>query len=182
MSSNKFNSSSLIRLSELWPDVHEWIYKTYARSSGVHKHEFLIYTDHMLNHANSPVDLVWQAGPIIHICSRIHPVDNADLFKLAMIEAFKDPPLLRELLRVPNESKADRFSGGRLNKRASSFLLDPITDFPKRSDINKYTLRIHTTVVMKDKATGREEHIEVINGNSFDQVARLERLMYGVEL
>lgn len=181
MAEIKFSSSSLIRLSEKYPDLHTWIYNTYAKQCGIRKDEFLIYTDQYLQHANSPVDLIWQAGTVVHICSRIHPADNADLFKVLMVRAFSDRDLLRELLRIPNEQKDGRF-GGRLNKRATTFLLDPITDFPKRTDIRKFTTKMYVTVVVRDKATGREEHIEVVNGNAFEAQERAIKLLYGVDL
>lgn len=170
-------SLSLINLTQQYPLVHDAIYRTYAKGI-IQSSDFVLYSDNNLQHGGKPVDMIWQAGNVIHIATRYHLMDSALAFKQAMQHAFMDAEMLAKLLRLPKGLDINK-QEGRVYQLAANFIgLDPIAPLRKR-EVPKCVKSIHTTVVIRDVKTGREEIVEVVNGNAFDAQDIAIRRLYG---
>lgn len=169
-------SKTLINITAKYPLVHEGIWRKYARGV-IAQNDFVLYSDNELSHGGRPVDMIWQSGTVIHIATRYHFADSGLAFKLAMEHAFKDPEMLAQLLRLPKGLDITKQTG-RVYQIASNFMgLDPIV--LRKRELPKFSKSIRTAIVVRDHKTGREEIVEVVNGNAFDAQEIAIKRLYG---
>jgi hypothetical protein len=178
-----FNSETLVHLSRDFPQVHAKIHDEYARKVGLLSHEFVMYTDVNLQHAGTPVDVVYQAGNAIHICVRqAFDSRGRSTFKSWLeykIFIPENKKFFRELIRLPSTLE--------LNKRLGTLVLRASVFSDKDAVVPRQLkdgleLRSYQTIVLRDKRTKREEHVQVVNGNYFEAQRLAEIALYGKEI